>query len=312
VSRYAFVFPGQGSQYVGMGRELAGAFAECRQVFDTADRVLEAPISTLCFEGDEQLLALTENTQPAILTVSIAALRALERHGVHAAVAAGHSLGEYSAHVAAGSFDFADAVRTVRARGRFMQEAVPAGQGAMAAILGLQRSEIESVCAAVAGDEVVSPANLNAPGQIVISGHAGAVERAIAKALEAGAKRAVRLAVSAPFHCSLMGPAERRLEPVLTSIQMRDPVFPVYSNADAAPVETRDAARSALTRQVVAPVRWEESIGAMFDSGIDTFVEIGPGRVLSGLTRRIRKSARVLNVERPEDVEAAAAALRAA
>ena len=312
MTRYAFLFPGQGSQYVGMGRELARAFPESREVFDAADRALGEPISELCFEGDAERLALTENTQPAILTVSVAALRALERRGVRAAAAAGHSLGEYSAHVAAGTLDFADAVRAVRLRGRFMQEAVPVGAGAMAAILGLEAREVEELCREAAGDEVVRPANLNAPGQVVISGHAGAVERAVAAAARAGAKRAVRLPVSAPFHCPLMEPAAARLGPLLESIAMRDPAVPVYTNVDAAPVRAAAEARRALVRQVASPVRWEELAGAMFDAGIDTFVEIGPGRVLAGLMRRIRKAARVLNVENAEDVAAAATALEAA
>lgn len=300
MSRCAFLFPGQGSQHPGMGQALAEAFPECREVFDAADRALGSSISSVCFEGSAEQLALTENTQPAILTVSVAALRALESQGVRAVAAAGHSLGEYTAHVAAGTIEFTDAVQTVRLRGRFMQEAVPVGQGAMAAILGLSREEVERICRDAAGQEVVAVANLNAPGQIVIAGHANAVERAADRAREAGAKRAVLLPVSAPFHCALMEPAARRLQPVLEELTLRDPAVPVYTNVGATAIRHAGAARDALVRQVASPVRWEELAGAMFDSGIDTFIEIGPGRVLAGLMRRIRKPARVFNVEDPD------------
>ncbi len=307
----ALLFPGQGSQHSGMGRALAEAFAESREVFEQADRALESSISAICFEGSEEQLELTENTQPAVLTVSVAALRALEARGVRAVAAAGHSLGEYSAHVAAGTLAFDDAVRTVRARGRFMQLAVPVGQGAMAAILGLEQDELAAICEAVAGSQVVSPANLNAPGQIVIAGHSEAVDRAVEAARQAGARRAVPLPVSAPFHCALMRPAADRLRPVLDSIQMQAPSMPVYTNADAAPVATADGARQALVRQVTAPVRWAELAGTMFDSGIDSFIEVGPGRVLAGLMRRIRKAARVFNVEDPDGLQRAVSELGA-
>ena len=286
-----------------MGRDLPGAFPESRQVFETADRVLERSLSSICFEGDEAELARTETTQPAILTHSVAALRALEARGVHAEAAAGHSLGEYSAQVAAGTIEFGAAVGAVRSRGRFMQEAVPVGEGAMAAILGLDVDVVEQVCVEAAGDRVLSPANLNAPGQVVIAGHADAVERGVQACREKGARRAVPLAVSAPFHCALMQPAAERLGPVLEAMAFDDPQIPVYTNVDARPVREGAAARDALVRQVTSPVLWHAVVEAMLQDGFDTFVEIGPGRVLSGLMRRIRRDARVLAVSDAEGVE---------
>lgn len=309
MSSIGFVFPGQGSQHAGMGRSLRERFPESAAVFEEADRELETPLSTLCFEGPEEALARTETTQPAILTVSVAAWRALDARGVKAAAAAGHSLGEYSAHVAAGTLGFADAVKTVRLRGRFMQEAVPVGEGAMAAILGLDRGPLERVCAEASEGEVVSPANFNGPGQIVIAGHAGAVARATALALQAGARKAVPLPVSAPFHCALMRPAGERLGQVLERLSPADPGIPVYTNVDAAPVRAADRAREALVRQVASPVRWHDLVEAMVSDGIDTFVEIGPGKVLAGLIRRIRREARVLVVNDAEDVEEAVSAI---
>jgi len=303
VTPYAFLFPGQGSQAPGMGKGFAEAFPESRAVFAEADEALGAPLSRTCFEGTDAELARTETTQPAILTVSIAALRALAGR-VDAPVAlAGHSLGEYSAHVAAGTFSFADAVRTVRLRGRFMQEAVPEGEGSMAAILGLELPVLERICGEVADGEVVAPANLNAPGQTVIAGHAGAVRRASERAVAAGARKAIALPVSAPFHCSLMAPAARRLEEVLAGVPFAPPRVPVLANVDASRVTEADAARSTLVRQVTAPVRWMDLVQALGASGVRTFVEVGPGRVLAGLVKRILEGARVLNVGEPGDVD---------
>ncbi len=306
VSRVAFLFPGQGSQAPGMGRALADAFPVSRAVFDEADAALGLPISQVCFSGSEADLALTENTQPAVLTVSIAALRALEAQGIVPSAAAGHSLGEYAAHVAAGTLSFADAVRTVRLRGRFMQEAVPVGTGAMAAILGMDAFGVERACRGAANAEVVTPANFNGPDQIVIAGHARAVARAVAAARAAGAKRVVELPVSAPFHCALMQPAAARLAEELARVSFSDPSIPVYCNVDGRPTRSGSHARDALIRQVTAAVQWEQLVTAMLDDGYSTFVEIGPGKVLAGLVRRISKDVRVFGVADPEGVEAAA------
>jgi len=301
----AFVFPGQGAQAPGMGRDLATTLPVSREIFATADQALAFEISALCFEGSAGDLALTENTQPAVLTVSVAAWCALAARGVEPQATAGHSLGEYSAHVAAGTISFADAVRAVRARGRFMQEAVPVGHGAMAAILGLDLEKVREVCDAVADHQIVEAANINAPGQVVLAGHAGAVQRAIAACRAAGARRAVELDVSAPFHSSLMKPAADRLAPILEEIPFSDPGVPVYTNVDAEPVTRGEAARDALLRQVTAPVRWHELVERMAADGFDTFVEIGPGKVLSGLTRRIRRDLKTVQVSDPEGVDRA-------
>jgi len=280
-----------------MGKDVASSSPAAAAVFRAADEALGFDLSALCFEGAEADLVRTEITQPSILTVAVAHFRAFaERGGAQPVAAAGHSLGEYAAHVAAGTLAFEDAVRSVRQRGRFMQEAVPEGVGAMAAILGLDRASVVAVCQAAAGGEIVSLANINGPDQIVIAGHAGAVVRACEGAIVAGAKRAIPLQVSAPFHCALMEPAARRLEDVLAAVTFCDPAIPVYTNVDARPVREAGAARDALVRQVASPVRWDEEIARMADDGIATFVEFGPGRVLSGLVRRIRKGARVLSV----------------
>jgi [acyl-carrier-protein] S-malonyltransferase len=304
----AFLFPGQGSQAVGMGKALAEAFPEARAVFQSADDALGEPLSRLCFEGPESELVLTRNTQPAILTTSIAAHAVWSARGGTAAFVAGHSLGEYSALVAAGSLSLADAVRAVRARGIFMQEAVPAGTGAMAAVLGLDAEVVTRVCAEVAGSEVVSPANYNSPEQTVIAGHATAVERASAKLKEAGAKRVVPLPVSAPFHCALMEPVKPRLAEVLARCNLSAPRVPVVTNVEAAP--NADLARVVplLLAQVSAPVRWVESVRALAAAGVTRVVELGPGKVLGGLVKRISKDVEVLNVEDPASLDKALAA----
>jgi [acyl-carrier-protein] S-malonyltransferase len=289
-----------------MGKDLAAAEPAARAVFRTADEALGFGLTALCFEGPDAQLVRTEITQPSILTVAIAAFRAFEaRCGGRPSAAAGHSLGEYAAHVVADTIGFDDAVRSVRQRGRFMQESVPEGVGAMAAILGLDRATVELVCAEAARGEIVSCANANGPGQIVIAGHAAAVSRACEAALAKGAKRAVALAVSAPFHCALMAPAARRLAAVLDSVTFKDPSIPVYTNVDAAPVLSAAAARDTLVRQVASPVRWDEEILRMVADGIDTFVEFGPGRVLAGLVRRISKGVRVFSVPDTAGLDAA-------
>lgn len=297
MGKLAFLFPGQASQYPGMGKELAEKFPAARRVFEEADQAAGFTLSQLCFEGPEEALKVTENTQPAMLTVSVAAYRALEEQGIGPDYAAGHSLGEYSALVAAASLEFADAVRVVRNRGRYMQEAVPPGVGAMAAILGLAPAQVEQICKKAADGEVVAPANLNSPEQTVISGHAAAVKRAVEIASASGAKRTVLLTVSAPFHCSLMLPAQQRLEADLRKIEFAPLRVPLVTGVDADVVEGGEEARSALIRQVSLPVRWEESVRELIHLGVTTFVEVGPGRVLSGLLRQIDRSVHCFNVE---------------
>lgn len=298
-----YLFPGQGSQYVGMGKELADSFPAARRVFEEADEALGFAISRLCFNGPEEELKLTRNTQPAILTVSIAALRVLtEETGLRPILLAGHSLGEYAALIAAGALQFADAVRAVRFRGQFMQEAVPPGQGAMAAIMGLEAPAVEEICREAAQGEVVAPANFNSSWQIVISGHSGAVSRAVDLALARDAKKAVMLAVSAPFHCSLMKPAAEKLAGVLADIPVAPLQVPVISNADAQPYPSADAVKPLLVKQVDHPVRWEESMGRFVSSGVKAVVEIGPGKVLTGLMKRIAKEVTTANMQGPEDL----------
>src|SRR5215475_4588198 len=279
-SKIALIFPGQGSQVVGMGKELAGKYPVARQTFEEADEALGYKLSHICFEGPEDQLRLTEITQPAILTVSVAALRVVETQMPKPCYVAGHSLGEYSAHVASGTFSFADAVRTVRNRGKYMQEAVPVGVGAMAAILGMDLEKVTAVCADAAQGEVCSPANINSPEQIVISGSTAAVERAAKLADERGAKRAKLLPVSAPFHCSLMKPAQDRLESDLNAIKWQKPAYPVVCNVDADLVTDPLRARETLVQQVTGSVKWEQSMRMLIASGVETFIEIGPGKVL--------------------------------
>jgi [acyl-carrier-protein] S-malonyltransferase len=297
MSKLAFLFPGQNSQYPGMGKDLAEHFPESRAVFEEADAALGFSLSRMCFEGTEEELKLTENTQPAILTVSVAAYRALAARGMQPDYAAGHSLGEYSALVAAGAMEFRDAVKLVRQRGRYMQAAVPVGEGAMAAILGMSPADVAEVCKKAAETEVVSPANMNTPEQTVIAGSAAAVKRAVEMASQAGAKRAVMLTVSAPFHCSMLTPAQERLEPDLRAVNFSGMKFPVITNVDAEAVILGDEARESLIRQVTMPVRWLESVREMIELGVNIFVEVGPGKVLTGLMRQIDRSVRVLNVE---------------
>lgn len=292
----AFLFPGQGSQAVGMGKDLAEKYPVARQTFEEADEALGYKLSQLCFAGSQEQLRRTEITQPAILTASIAAWRVLTQKGIKPSFVAGHSVGEYSAHVAAGTVSFADAVRTVRNRGKYMQEAVPAGMGAMAAILGMDLEEVTAVCNNAAQGEVCEPANINSPEQVVISGATAAVERATKLADERGAKRAKILPVSAPFHCSLMRPAQERLSADLQSLGFRKPSVFVVCNVDAALVDDAGRSRDALVRQVTGSVKWEPSMRLLITQGVQMFVEVGPGKVLCGLMRQIERSRSCLNV----------------
>jgi [acyl-carrier-protein] S-malonyltransferase len=293
----AFLFPGQGSQAVGMGKELAVMYPVAQQTFDEADASLGYKLSQLCFEGPEEKLKLTETTQPAILTASVAALRVLREKGIAPDFVAGHSLGEYSAHVAAGTLDFADALRTVRSRGKYMQEAVPVGVGAMAAVLALSMEVVQQVCEEAACGEVCSPANINSPGQVVISGSKAAVERAAELAKARGAKRAIMLPVSAPFHCALMQPAQDRLTADLKELKFHDMQLPVIQNIDGLATRDKEQAREALIRQVTGAVQWVKSMQTLMAAGTKTFVEVGPGKVLCGLLRQIDRSQICLNAE---------------
>jgi [acyl-carrier-protein] S-malonyltransferase len=305
----AFLFPGQGSQKVGMGKALAEAFPASRDAFAEADAALGEPLSVLCFEGPEDRLTLTEHAQPAILATSIAAYRVLASKGHRPAFVAGHSLGEYSANVAAGTMAFADALRLVRRRGQYMQEAVPVGTGAMAAILGLDADTVAAACADAAQGEVVSPANLNGGGQVVIAGAREAVARAGERAKALGARRVIPLAVSAPFHCALMKPAEARLAPELRALAAADPAVPIVANVDAEPKRDASAAIEALVAQVSSPVRWEAVVRRLASEGVTTYVEVGPGTVLSGLVRKIHREATVASFGSPDDLAAVEAIL---
>jgi [acyl-carrier-protein] S-malonyltransferase len=310
----ALVFPGQGSQAVGMGRALAEAFAPAREVFEEVDDALSAPLSRLMFDGPPETLGLTENAQPALMAVGVAVVRVLQQAGldlrrVHAV--AGHSLGEYAALAAAGALDLADTARLLRRRGQAMQEAVPVGEGAMAALLGLEVAEAEAVAAEAAADQVCVVANDNAPGQQVVSGHAAAVDRAVALAAARGARRSVRLQVSAPFHCPLMRPAARAVAAALAPVELRAPVVPLVANVTAAPVTAPDTIRALLVEQVTARVRWRESVERMRADGVSTLIECGAGRVLSGLGRRIDSTLVCHSVGTPQEVEAAAERLAA-
>jgi [acyl-carrier-protein] S-malonyltransferase len=294
-----------------MGRAWVEAYPECREAMAEADAALCDDLSGLCFNGPEERLVLTENTQPAILAVSVAIWRMLTARGVKPTFVAGHSLGEYSAHVAAGTFSFADALRTVRQRGRFMQEAVPVGQGAMAAIIGLDAAKVAQACEEAAQGEVVSPANLNAPGQVVIAGAKDAVARAMERAKALGAKRAIPLPVSAPFHCALMKPAEDRLAPLLRGLAVSSPHVPVIANVDGQPRTDGPSAIEALVRQVSSPVRWEDVMQRLASEGVRKYVEVGPGTVLTGLGKKIVKDATFVSIEEPSALDAAVAALLA-
>jgi [acyl-carrier-protein] S-malonyltransferase len=302
--KIAFIFPGQGSQYAGMAKEFIENFTEAKEVFETASSVLGYDLVHLCLHGPLEKLNLTENTQPAILAASIAILRPLERRGLTASAAAGHSLGEYTAITAAGGFELKDAISLVQKRGRYMQEAVPEGTGLMAAILGMEREDVEKTCHEAAKNGIVGPANYNSPGQIVIAGEKKAVEKAMELAKSAGAKKVIPLAVSVPSHCGMMKQAGQRLAHELEKASISDLRMPIVNNADAKFLRTASELRPSLVRQISSPLYWEDSIKNMVSDGFDTFIEIGPGKVLSGLVRRITKHAKVLNVEDQKSMSA--------
>ncbi|APC42460.1 ACP S-malonyltransferase [Clostridium estertheticum] len=297
MSKIAFIFPGQGAQYIGMGKELFENIEECKNIFNIADKELNFELSKLCFEGEIDELNITENTQPAILTVSIAALMALQKHGIKCDVTAGLSLGEYSALVCSGAMDFKDAVKLVKKRGRFMQEAVPVGIGTMAAVIGLETSLVEESCNEAKASGIVEIANLNCPGQIVIAGEIAAVELACEKAKEKGAKRAIVLSVSAPFHSSMLKPAAEKLEIELKNISFNDIIIPLMTNVNGDYVKNKDDIKDNLKLQVMSSVLWETIIKRMIKDGVDTFVEIGPGKVLSGFVKKIDRKLTIVNIE---------------
>lgn len=303
MGKIAFVFPGQGAQYVGMGKEIASEFASAAAVFDEASEALGFNVKQMVFEGDEETLKITENTQPTILTASHACLSPILEKGIQPDYVAGLSLGEYNAHVASGTFSFADAVKLVRKRGKYMQEAVPEGVGTMAAILGLSDAAVEACCREASDIGVVEPANYNCPGQIVIAGAVAAVEKAMTLAKEKGAKRTLPLAVSAPFHCSLLKPASDKLREALHAVTINAMQIPVISNVTAAEVENADAVKDLLIRQVASPVQWEGSVRRLLALGVDTFVEIGPGTVLSGFVKKISKEISTYHVEDLKSLE---------